>query len=127
MIIRDADEIMPPKGGEGTIKLSEAMRKGAKIRPQTRNHYYAMGDDGRWCSCAMGAAIEGALGNMELITRHGAEVLFGGVLGDFVTAPDVRISDSDEKIKLMKAVLCLNDDLEWTRERIADWLEGIGY
>jgi len=126
MRLKGADEIMPPKGGI-TMGLSGAMRKGAKIRPQTRNHYYAMDDDGRWCSCAMGAAIEGALGVMEVFSPGGVEALFGIVLGELVVPPDERISDGDEKIQLIPAILRLNDDLGWTREQIADWLEGIGY
>ena len=85
-----------------TIKLSEAIREGAKLRPQC---YGAFFRNGR--SCALGAAYEYLTGDndpckceLTLISRYGT---------------DIR-----------NRVIYMNDGGLLTRERIADMLEEEG-
>ncbi len=95
------DAIAPSK-----LKLSAAIRIGAKIRPQVRDVYF--GDGG---SCAIGAALE-ATG----ILKYG-ERGFGAW---------------DRLVKLLKfpydlhAPISNRNDKGETREQIADWLQSIG-
>jgi hypothetical protein len=90
----------------GTLKLSEAIRVGARIRPQCAIDYFLGGK-----SCALGAAWEG-LGNpydeYEPLIAHQVTVRF--------SLPD----------DLAGSVINMNDNGE-TRERIADWLESKGF
>lgn len=52
------------------MRLSEAIRAGAEIRPQCKDVFYNL-LDGVVCSCALGAAFEGAglIKTSELNTR----------------------------------------------------------
>lgn len=86
----------------GTIKLSEAMRIGAKIRPQAFLNYFI---DGK--SCALSAAYEGVTGHPWSPARWAVE---RGVPEDIV-----------------REILGMNDISRMSRERIADWLEAQGY
>lgn len=102
------------------MKLSTAIRKGAKLRPQAWFTFYS--PDGR--SCALGAAYE---------------ALYGCVPGD---ALDVLVkirkachisyrrrlylTDLESSLDTFQAVTHLNDALHWTREHIADWVEAQG-
>ena len=82
------------------LKLSEAMRIGAALRPQCYGNYFI---DGR--SCAIGAAWEG----------------FGfSPPKDSLT---ITVWWSNHK---WPNVIALNDHTCWTREAIADWLERQG-
>ncbi len=90
----------------GTLKLSAAIRIGARFRPQ----HYGMADTnhaGR--SCALGAADEALTGKYNG---------YGSASGQgFETTPPRVIYDVWHK----------NDYDKWTREQIADWLEEQGY
>jgi len=96
-----------------TLKLSEAIRIGAKMRPQGR---LAMFSDGK--SCAFGAAYEGIGGNY----REGMHLF--ETPSDFFGS--VWRAGVDGKY-LADEILRRNDDRRETRESIADWLESIGY
>lgn len=89
-------------------KLSEAIRIGARLRPQCVGEYFM---DGR--SCAYGAAWE-AMGRLPYEKMPAAVTQVCEELGFYVPL-DVAVK-----------VYSLNDS-GWTRERIADWLEGAGY
>jgi hypothetical protein len=81
----------------GTLKLSEAIRIGAKIRPQGFCQYFYQGR-----SCALGAAF-------EAITTREAQRL---------TAPMwTRLGMT---VALHDEVVQRNDKDRWTREQIAD-------
>lgn len=95
----EAVEVIPAE-----LKFSEALRIGARLRPQGR---YQLFDGQR--TCALGAMAEA----MGWIPTTGA--------GDFGSLP--------ERIKswpLFGDVFKRNDT-GWSREQIADWLEAQGY
>lgn len=92
----------------GTLKLSEAIRIGARMRPRGTGFLFAKG-----LSCALGAAWEG-LGNEPLnVTDPGYEGIYQELY---------RRHGKD----MCRQVLRMNDQ-GWTREAIADWLESRGY
>lgn len=91
------DAVAPAK-----LKLSQAIRIGAKIRPQCRGEFFANGG-----SCALGAAVEAITGK--------ADANFPGPWEVFFNAPD----------QIFGALLVRNDDGQ-SRESIADWLEAQG-
>jgi hypothetical protein len=94
------------------LKLSAAMRIGAKLRPQG---FVDLFGDGK--SCALGAAYEGATGKTCEPWGYGKVCEQFPALG----TPDGFLSD------LGTAVYRMNDQHEMTREQIADWLESQGY
>jgi hypothetical protein len=90
----------------GTLKLSEAMRIGARLRPQGFTAGLVREGDGT--SCALQAAAEGKTGRFLVWTNECARAL--GI-----------------EEWLMEKIYFLNDVERWSRERIADWLESQGY
>jgi hypothetical protein len=109
-------------------KLSQAIREGAKLRPQTTLAYFYRCDDGELGSCALGAAAE-ALGlnlSSEGIGMQTDSILskrFGGLLDK----PTQHPLFPHVVLRLEKVITDLNDVQGWSREQIADWLEGLGY
>lgn len=127
------------------MKLSEAIREGAKLRPQLRRPNegdYGFSANREISSCAMGAAFEAA----GLVKVFDA----GNDWPDQETAKDVNVFhiwpvlyrqlEDEELVKLGLRWCCavirfdpmlsevithLNDYHGWTREQIADWVEGI--
>lgn len=89
----------------GKLKLSAAIRIGAKKRPQCNGHFFAEGG-----SCAIGAALEALTGlsNFE---------------DDRVPSPETAWP---EMRHLSGKVYDMNDG-GFTREEIADWLESKGF
>lgn len=102
------------------MKLSEAIRAGAKMRPQTRGTIFSRGK-----SCAIGAALEGS----------GLSAYRADVDNDYyllslartswpwatrvVAAPIKGMRDSG----VLNVVWRLNDNRMWSREAIAEWVE----
>jgi hypothetical protein len=105
-----------------TLKLSEAMREGAKLRPQGAHLLFSKGR-----SCALGAALEG-IGLEYSETAHSLGTVrrkFSILRAPkFCPCPVPNCEDYKDN-SLTTIVGHLNDDHEWTRERIADWLETI--
>lgn len=100
------------------MKLSEAIRAGAKLRPQA----FGVSIDEHGGSCAMTAAREALFGGQRADTR----VILAAV--GLENEPQVVMPvEVRELVPIVIAVICLNDAYKWTREQIADWLEGIGY
>ena len=98
---KEAIEITPAK----VLKLSEAIRIGAKLRGQCVNAYFKKGR-----SCAIGAAAEAMFGvNEDTFSTMHAEVILRTIT-----------------THIASEVLIRNDEGE-SREQIADWLEGLGY
>lgn len=92
------------------MKLSEAIRLGARIRPQCTSG--AFFEDG--ASCAFGAAYEAITGyTLPNGSRNGMEIS--------LVIPEYRgnLSLADQIIE--------RNDAGYTREQLADWLEGQGY
>lgn len=112
-----------------TLKLSEAIRKGIEKFPEQAFYAFFQVDEvtGEKGACALGCAIytlfeceEGFM--VDLLTE---------------TYPDLRqldpypVPDDFEGGGalvecLHDVIVTLNDDLKWSRERIADWLASEG-
>ena len=93
------------------MKLSEAIREGAKLRPQA---FSALFCDGK--TCALGAACD-AVG--AITWRGDKGELTGFVPSHYFPA----LEDPD----LYLAITRMNDFQRMTREQIADWVEEQGY
>jgi hypothetical protein len=104
------------------MKLSEAIREGAKLRPQAFGVYFdfAINDIAPCASCAMGAAYEAATGTicsdlrLDQLAQHFPELTIEKVWGR-------------SKGTLWGHILDLNDNKRIKRESIADWLEQQGF
>lgn len=118
------------------MKLSEAIRIGAKIRPQAYGAYYLVGQmTGRIGSCAIGAAYEAAgFYQPEKLampcTLEDRAHWFEGLdkwkeKGQTFTCPECLAEQREEPIPLL--VTHLNDFHAWSRENIADHIERLGY
>ena len=102
---KEAVEITPAK----VLKLSEAIRIGAKLRSQCTGRMFARGG-----SCALGAAYEAVFG------YPGENVAEGAI-------KKIREHFSIPYFDLVTEVGIERNDAGWSREQIADWLEGQGY
>ena len=106
------------------MKLSEAMKLGAMLRPQVKHIRHGL--DG---TCALGA-IEDAINDMAAIlsTPYSYELPEG-----YTTAEDEFPFLSEEAIhpvlgykgEVNGIIADLNNHHGWTRERIADWVATI--
>lgn len=98
------------------IKLSTAIRLGAMLKPQGFTEF--VDELGR--TCAIGAAAD-AIGKLSQIeTGAESECEFWPVLNVWANYPGGQISMS-----VWSIVTNLNDEEHWSRERIADFVEGI--
>ncbi len=102
------------------MKLSEAIRLGAMLKPQ------AFGDMSISGSCALQSAAE-ALG-----LRHRMSIycelpdIYPHLESLIVDLPDGLTGFMNgPRVPLIEAIYTLNDIAKWTRERIADWVETI--
>ena len=112
------------------IKLSDAIRLGARKRPQGTGIYFPLLADGTIASCALGAAIEGAVPDIDpcmpatdafrMLGR-----LFGHVLRLEYTDPTMPEAVTD-RFPVESTIYHMNDDAGWSREQIADWLGSLG-
>ena len=87
------------------MKLSAAIRIGAKLRPQCRAFY---AEDG--ATCALGAAFEAITHRLPKMDDPELD----------------SVLDPLAPTAVLREVVTRNDDGQ-TREEIADWLESIGY
>lgn len=100
------------------MKLSQAIRLGAMLRPQAFNEYRS-----RHGSCAMGAAAEacGVLAD--------SDAAMSTLEKEFDAATPQTACPSVDcypiKRDITNLVVHLNDVHHWTRECIADWVETI--
>lgn len=95
------------------MKLSEAIRLGAMLRPQGFGAYIR---DGR--SCALGAARE-AIGVVL-----GWPEEWHLLLSKRQNCPVCCVADVAVAVpRLFETIILLNDDHHWTREQIADFIE----
>ena len=103
-----------------TMPLSEAIRLGALLKPQ------ALDSEG-WPmkSCALQAALE-AVGQPVLHVALGC-TNYGllETLWPLLVRPAMNPMDGDGNWPLLNVIYRLNDQWEWTRERIAEWVATI--
>lgn len=117
------------------MKLSEAIRLGAMLRPQGRGAFFiiARSNDGESSSCALGAAFEAKLGldtAMETVelweaySRISPKDFFKifPIMEESVAHPVHKDSTAQT---VFTTVVSLNDCWGWTREQIADWVESV--
>ncbi len=103
------------------MKLSEAMRIGAKIRPQAYNVFFDR-IDGEFCSCAFGAVLEAEIGFLDQCELLSIRLEQIHNIHEYIIDPILNIQSS-----IYRVVTFLNDTEKWTREAIADYLESQGY
>lgn len=121
-------------------KLSWAIRTGAKLRPKCTGLFFNdksglpapfSGEHGEVGSCSLGAAYE------ALLDRPFDPAKEYPVVGDVFQVISYRTNvDFDMLVempgmpghldKLWSVIVLLNDPMDWTREAVADWLEGLG-
>lgn len=116
------------------MRLSEAIRLGAMLRPQARHDYMRTGR-----SCAIGAALE-AIGiplrnraddDFERTNEHEAiqELRLRPEFHEWgkLEKPANRICPGCGRTpdSVSGVIIELNNQHGWTRERIADWVEGV--
>ncbi len=95
------------------------MRLGATFRPQCQDGYFKNG-----ASCALGAVAEAIAPNSEgspdwMLSNRFPELRDV----DSIVHPFSKV----KRFSLWETIVDLNDEHEWTRERIADWLASIGH
>lgn len=104
------------------MKLSEAIRLGAMLRPQTYAHFSTTAG-----TCALGAAGEAVGLNLKESFGYDPYVSLLAewpILRDPVTLPK-RPTHPESVMILDDAITYLNDWQRWTREAIADWVQTI--
>jgi hypothetical protein len=100
------------------MRVSDAMRLGASLRPQTFNQLF----DGHG-TCALGAALDaiGCLfGTTPLIRKHAC---WNDVLLRPAACPCPGCDLTELYVR--SVITHLNDQHRWTREQIADWVAEI--
>ena len=116
------------------MKLSEAIRLGAMMKPQAFGDYFRGGIRKRWqrilnflglysaqeSSCAWGAALEGGFGYLDSEDDVVYPDEYNWLSESIIRCPACHIGQSTFYL-----IVHLNDDHRWTRERIADWVESI--
>ncbi len=114
------------------MKLSEAMRKGTAARPGCKGGMFvSLSTDGKKQihSCALGAAYEGSIGHQKTekqLSEMSVTVLYDDLKLMFPQLGRVHGYDQNERhMTLEGAIVCLNDDKGWSRDRIADWVEEV--
>jgi hypothetical protein len=100
--------------GEKTMRLSEAIRLGAMLKPQYFGDFYGP----EQTTCALGAAGD-AIGTV-FIDQEDVAAEWPWTQGDFVRCPGEL--ECGECGNVLNTIPHLNDDHRWTRERIADWV-----
>lgn len=101
--------------------MSEAIREGAKLRPQARGWTIK---DGK--TCATGAALEAIEGTVNESDLGYVERLFSlyPYTRTKADCPEA-CGHYDGDSTVLSMIAHLNDVHRWTREAIADWLEEI--
>lgn len=100
------------------MKLSDAIREGAKLRPQGFGSMYS---DGK--SCALGAAYEAAFGKLPMENDMPLRRRFPILASHRTSCPECEYKYIRD---LGTIITHLNDPPHlWTREAIADWLDSL--
>lgn len=111
------------------MRLSEAMRKGAKVTSQTFGILWGSlfadsdGNTNNGSSCALGVALIGATPQLNHMYSTTCSMLWPWTETQKATCPDEKCKNMQENWPIANVVIHLNDHHRWTREEIADWLE----
>lgn len=109
----------------GTRELASAIRAGAVRRPEQAFGDYFVG---RRASCALGAAYEGMYRLADDMSgrrpTNDLVTFFDCLEGPIHGCP---VDGCRKRLMLSAMIVHLNDHHEWSRERIADWLEENGH
>lgn len=100
-----------------SLKLSEAIRLGAMLKPQGFGELYGTDDQGQVTSCVVGAAFDGGYVTppVEWELTHSTDCPVGGK----------PLCYTMRRAALDEMLVHLNDSHRWTREQIAAWVETI--
>jgi hypothetical protein len=107
------------------MKLSEAIRRGSRKRPQAFGEYFEECEIEGYqilCSCTLGAACEALLGTEE--ARKACIEDIEGTLRE--AFPCLSSTLEGERHDYCSWIIRLNDAKKMTREEIADLLEARG-
>jgi hypothetical protein len=105
------------------MKLSEAIRLGATMRPQTTDQWSTEG------SCAISAAMEAVgISRVPISIYDGKMGIPYNEIADrwplkMNTCPECGNNHGDQQWPHLSVIYHLNDVHKWTRERIADFVE----
>lgn len=106
------------------MRLSEAIRLGAVMKPQGFGHWSAV--SGADASCALGAALDAVSAFRGSNVAYLVAVEHFPILSARVKWPVEPIYPYSEPDMVVTDVIwVLNDCARWTREQIADWVEGV--
>lgn len=109
------------------MKLSEAIRLGSMVWPQGFDGWM---DGEERCALAGAADASGCAGEFDLrFSRVGVPYsklteLFP-LLAVKLPYPMAHVNGGVLMLKVESIIVHLNDQKRWTRERIADWVEGV--
>jgi hypothetical protein len=100
------------------MKLSEAIRLGAMLKPQTSGVFYRAGK-----TCANGAALD-AIGALDIAANPYCGSRNERLKAEFPLVRTLipRCPVCFYTSLLEWVIVHLNDDHRWTREQIADWV-----
>jgi hypothetical protein len=102
------------------MKLSDAIRLGARLRPTQA--FWVTFERKLNATCALGAAAD-AVGILDTEVRNGytgkAPEEWRPIVIQRATCPDCH----EEFRQVDSCIIHLNNEEHWTRERIADWVE----
>lgn len=105
------------------MKLSEAIRAGAKIRPQGFGELYGS----RGTTCALGAAMDGSgmYGRINVYKHFPVCTTEAFAMPCDCASPGVVPHEAVRVKILAEGVAHLNDKHRWSREAIAEWVETV--
>lgn len=123
------------------MKLSQAIKEGAKLRPQGFGDLFTTSDSGDdVLSCALGGALEatGMLTPDTFFSNIDAKFCYLDLVAQFegldyfvnkqwYQRPKYSCPDCNTANEIDDIVIHLNDDEKWTREQIAAFVEAFGY
>jgi hypothetical protein len=113
-------------------KLSTLIKDGASKSPKVEGKLFEDAVTGVRGSCSIGAAaLSLNPGIVDRIVVKGednmvAYKLIEKAVGYNLMEKEVISPVTHQKLPLQVALISLNDYAEWSREAIADWLEGLG-
>lgn len=112
--------MVPEQWRDEERELADAMERGARNRPQAFGSYFTW--DGK--SCALGAAFEGVHRLPDLVgSLHPNLERLWHCLEYVVRRCPIGCR---KRLPLAAMIVHLNDDHQWSREAIADWLRQNG-
>ena len=147
------DEASPPDEVDGKhtepdekMLLSVAMRQGIARFPSEAKTFFTMydtethGDKSKPGACAMGCVYWATTGKNRFNWTGGFSLTSDTVINElspYYPELEMELDDIEIPVEYMKnaviplnlysLIVDLNDSWGWTRARIADWLESIGY